>query len=98
MGKDMDKLRGMALATRARALAEQAERQPPPQEPVIPGVRMAGAAPNGQLRSSVTMGGRLRRRQLFADMLRHLPRETLAKLAPHQRAQLKELARKDGGR
>jgi hypothetical protein len=97
MGKDMDALRGMALATRAKVLAEQDGQRQKSAAPVIPGVKLAGAAPGGRIRSAVTDVGRARR-GLVAHMVRNLKPETLAKLTPGQRSALDSFRKWDGGR
>lgn len=95
MGKEMDKLRGMALANKAKHLAESDARGPPAAKPAIPGVRLPGAAPRGQIRSHVTTVGRARR-GLVAAMMKHVSKETLAKLTPGQRVVLEDFKKLDG--
>lgn len=96
MGKEMDKLRGMALANRAKAMAEEDVSTSRAVGPVIPGSKLPGAAPGGQIRSHVTLVGRARR-GLMADMLKHMEPETLAKLDPGQRAAVAQAVKWDNG-
>lgn len=101
---DMNDLRGMAMATRAAALADRQERMRGAERhmlrnaaPVIPGISAPGSLAKGAaLGAPLTSAGR-RRRGLVAAMLSHLPPDTMKTLTPQQRAALAEFGRLDGG-